>query len=288
MRARGGAPAPYWPGGKKVAVMVTAAVELWTDGHWPVYAPMAAAWPLPGAHDALSVGWSQYGVTTGIWRLLDILERRAVTATVGVNGLVAERFPDVVLAVDQAGHEVAAHSYAQDVLPAQLGPDEERANITRSTELLRSVTGRRPTGWMSPRATGTSHTAELLADAGYVWCGDFNDRELPYVVDTEHGPLVAIMHADVSDVRAAAAGPQSYRDAYRDLLDYALTSPYPEVVNVLVHAHVGGRPAVANMFDQILASLEAVRDDIWLATRQQMAQYVLSQAAHPDKNPALR
>ncbi|MET1073124.1 MAG: hypothetical protein ABWY11_10810 [Umezawaea sp.] len=28
-----------WPGGRKVAVMITAAVELWSEGHWPSYAP---------------------------------------------------------------------------------------------------------------------------------------------------------------------------------------------------------------------------------------------------------
>ncbi|MCX4725269.1 hypothetical protein [Streptomyces sp. NBC_01306] len=34
---------------------------------------MAAAWPLPGIDDTHSTSWTDYGVTTGIWRLLDVL-----------------------------------------------------------------------------------------------------------------------------------------------------------------------------------------------------------------------
>lgn len=153
-----------WPGGRKVVALVTVALELWSPGHWPAYAPMAAAWPVPGVDDTHSTSWADYGVTTGIWRLLDVLGD--LPATVGVNGLVAERHPETVMAVHEAGHEIAAHSWAQEVVPALLDVDAERTNIRRCTDILRQVTGVRPTGWMSPRATGSRHTADLLAEAG--------------------------------------------------------------------------------------------------------------------------
>ncbi|WP_280431306.1 hypothetical protein [Nocardia brasiliensis] len=82
-----------WPGDKKVAVMITVAVELWSPGHWPVYAPMAVAWPLPGVLDTHSISWSEYGATTGVWRLLELLRSHRMLATFGLSGLVAERFP---------------------------------------------------------------------------------------------------------------------------------------------------------------------------------------------------
>lgn len=273
-----------WPDGRKVAVMITAAVELWSEGRWPVYAPMAGAWPLTNARDTHSVSWSEYGASTGVWRLLDILENRGMPATFGVNGLVAERFPEAVLAIGEAGHEIAAHSYAQDVMPVLLDADEERANLNRSTDALFDVTGVRPRGWMSPRATGSPRTPELLSEFGYLWSGDFNDRELPYVLPTSHGPLVAIMHADFSDVRASISGPAGYRDAHRDLLAYLLRSPYPEVLNVIVHAHVGGRPSLAGMFDQILGFVHEAGDEVWIATRAQVAEHVLRQTEHQEGN----
>jgi peptidoglycan/xylan/chitin deacetylase (PgdA/CDA1 family) len=212
-----------------------------------------------------------------VWRLLDILSDRGMPATFGVNGLVADRFPDAVLAINEAGHEIAAHSYAQDVMPVSLDAEEERANLIRTTDALFEVTGLRPRGWMSPRATSSPRTAGLLSEFGYLWSGDFNDRELPYVLSTSHGPLVAIMHADVSDVRASMSGPTGYRDAHRDMLTYMLQSPYPEVLNVIVHAHVGGRPLLASMFDQILGFVREAGDEVWIATRAQVAEHVLRQ-----------
>ncbi|MGV4926061.1 hypothetical protein K2224_17150 [Streptomyces sp. BHT-5-2] len=53
------------PGGRKVVALVTVALELWSPGHWPANAPMAAAWPLSGIDDRHSTSWADYGVTTG-------------------------------------------------------------------------------------------------------------------------------------------------------------------------------------------------------------------------------
>lgn len=264
-----------WPGNRKVAVMITVALELWSDGKWPVYAPMAGSWPLPGAACTHSLSWAEYGVTTGVWRLLEILKARAMPATFGVSGLVADRHPGVVHAINAAGHEIAAHSYTQDVIPALLDVEAERTNILRCADLFDKLTGSRPTGWMSPRATGTAHTPELLTEAGFGWTGDYSDRELPYIRDTASGPLVCLMHSDFTDVRGALAGPRAYRDVHIDLLDYLKRSDGPGILNVTIHAHVGGRPFLSDMFDQILAHLQLSADDVWIATRQQISEHVL-------------
>ncbi|MFD9893449.1 polysaccharide deacetylase family protein [Amycolatopsis sp. NPDC059027] len=267
-----------WPGTKKVAVLITVAVELWSPGHWPYYAPMASAWPLPSAHDTHSVSWSEYGATTGIWRLLDILRGRRMPATFGISGLVADRFPDAVLAVHEAGHEIAAHSYTQDVIPGLLDPEAERDNIRRCTETFAKLTGVRPAGWMSPRATGSANTPALLTEAGYHWTRDDNDHDLPQVIPTPSGPLVSIMHSDFSDVRGAVAGPRAYRDIHLDLLKHLLGAPGPGMFTMTVHAHVGGRPYLASMVDEILDHVEQAGEDVWPATHHQVAEHILRQA----------
>lgn len=276
-----------WPENRKVAVMITVALELWSDGTWPIYAPMAGSWPLPGATCAHSISWSEYGATTGIYRLLDILEHRGMPATFGISGLVADRFPEAVRAVNAASHEIAAHSYAQDTIPALLEEQAERENIARCADLFDKLTGRRPTGWMSPRATGTALTPDLLTAEGFTWSGDYNDRELPYVRQTASGPLVCLMHSDFTDVRGALAGPRAYRDVHVDLLDYLRRCDGPGIFNVTVHAHVSGRPFLADMFDQILANVQLAADDVWIATRQQISDHVL-RTLHEVHNPSMR
>lgn len=263
-----------WPGGRKVAALITIAVELWSPGHWPAYAPMAAAWPMPGVDDKHSTSWVDYGVTTGIWRLLDLLAE--LPATVGVNGLVAERYPEIVAAASSAGHEIAAHSWAQDVVPGLLDIDAERENILRCTDVLAGLTGVRPIGWMSPRATGSPHSCELLTEAGYRWTADYSDYDLPQVLATANGPLVSLMHSDHSDVRNAAAGLDAYRELQNLLLEQLLAAPGPGVFRLTLHAHVGGRQPIASIANQIFDRLRA-SGDIWVATHAQAAEYVLAQ-----------
>lgn len=236
-----------WPNGAKVAVMVTVAYELWADGRWPVYAPMAGAWPIPkDVRDEHSISWSRYGAEAGVWRLLDLLDAHGVRATVPTSALLVEEFPDSVLVVHQAGHEIAAHSWSQDVMAPWADVDAEREDVRRSIAALQGLTGARPVGWCSPRATASAQTTTLLAEAGCTWSGDHNDAELPYVVDT---------------------------------LDYALSTGGVEILNITVHAHVSGRPQMATMFSQVLDRVRSAGDAVWVATHAEVADAVLQDAS---------
>jgi peptidoglycan/xylan/chitin deacetylase (PgdA/CDA1 family) len=97
------------------------------------------------------------------------------------NAVIAERAPEAVKAVADAGHEVLSHSYAMDVIPALLSDADERANIARCTALLEQASGAKVVGWLSPRGTSRAETPRLLAEAGYTWYGDVFDDDLPYV-----------------------------------------------------------------------------------------------------------
>lgn len=268
-----------WPNGAKVAVLVTVAYELWADGRWPVYAPMAMSWPISkDVRDEHSISWSRYGARAGVWRLLDVLAARDVRATFATSGLIAREFPDSVLAVHRAGHEIAGHSMSQDITAPYPDVDAERTNIRRCLETFEQLTGTRPVGWCSPRATATAHTTTLLAQAGCTWSGDHNDTDLPYVIRTAAGPLVALAHSDFTDVRGAMAGPRSYRDVFIDTLDYLLSTGGVELLNITIHSHVGGRPLLATMFGQILDHVRAAGDAVWVATHDELASSVLSTA----------
>ena len=130
-----------WPGGRLVAAVVNVAYEAWSDGHAPGVGPMGN--PLPhGAFDTNARSWGDYGSDCGIHRLLHILDRAGVIASIMVSGILAERYPQNVRAIADAGHEIIAHSYAQDVVPASLNQEDDRANIERTTRLLEQVTGR--------------------------------------------------------------------------------------------------------------------------------------------------
>ena len=83
-------------------------------------------------------------------RILRILDRQQVRATFFVPGYTAERWPDAVRAVRDAGHEIGHHGYLHE--GAHSAPDEatEERRLLRGLEALDAVLGVRPVGYRAP------------------------------------------------------------------------------------------------------------------------------------------
>ena len=124
-----------WPNGAKLAVMVTVMFETWPEGKAPPYSPMAS--PLrEGTIDLQGISWAEYGGETGAWRIADVLDKFGVKATFATNARAVERYPQVIRALDQSGHEIAGHSYTQDMLNAYMTIEQEREMIRRCTGII--------------------------------------------------------------------------------------------------------------------------------------------------------
>ena len=88
-----------WPGGKRIAVFFRVSFEWWSDEKWPGIGPMGN--PLKaGVPDLNAVGWAEYGHRRGVFRILEVLKRQSIRATVNVSGIMAERYPDTVRVID--------------------------------------------------------------------------------------------------------------------------------------------------------------------------------------------
>ena len=119
-----------WPHDERVAVLVTIMFEVWSEGKAPPYSPMTTTLK-PGTPDLLAISWSEYGGKTGIWRFMRILDHADIKATVCLNAKGAELYPDAVKELHKRGHEIAGHSYTQDMILPYLEPAEEKAVISR-------------------------------------------------------------------------------------------------------------------------------------------------------------
>jgi hypothetical protein len=266
-----------WPGGRHVAVVFNVAYEGWSDGVAPGLGPMGN--PLPvGTFDTNALSWGSYGATRGIARLLRVLDRAKVRASVMTSGIFAERTPDIVRAIAQAGHEIVAHAWAQDIIPAKLSPDAVREDIARTTDGLAAVAGVRPRGWISPRGTPSPDGARLLIEAGYAWHGDVFDDDRPYVQQRDAGRIVAIpLTMEINDLPHAmrfGRSPRQFVELFDDLVSHALIQEDEAVmIDVTAHCHVYGRPSGAWAYEAVAAKAR-LRDDIWIATRAEMAAHV--------------
>jgi peptidoglycan/xylan/chitin deacetylase (PgdA/CDA1 family) len=266
-----------WQAGRHVAVVFNVAFEGWSDGKAPGVGPMGN--PLPaGAFDTNALSWGHYGAARGIDRLLRVLDRTGVRASVMVSGVFAERTPGIVKTIATAGHEIVAHGYAQDIVPAVLSAEADRANIERTTDLLSHAAGVRPSGWISPRGTPGAGTANTLLDFGYTWHGDVFDDDRPYLQLFDDGHLVGIpLTMEINDLPHAmrfGRSPRQFVEMFDDLLSAALQDPHEAVlIDVTAHAHCYGRPAGAWAYETIARTVRA-RDDVWLATRDEIARHV--------------
>jgi peptidoglycan/xylan/chitin deacetylase (PgdA/CDA1 family) len=264
-----------WPNDENVAVIVTIMFEVWSEGKAPPYSPMTTALK-PGTPDLLGISWSQYGGKTGIWRFMRILDEAGIKATVCLNAKAAEEFPEAVKELHRRGHEIASHSYTQDLVLPYLSQEEEKAVIERCTGIIEKSVGTRPVGWFSPVAAPTQHTAELLAASGYLWHGDYNDTDLPYALQTKAGTLVAIAHSDFTDNRTLRSSPRDFYNVYKDTFDYLYRHEKPALLNLTVHTHFGGRPMMAAMLHELLAYMKGF-PKVWFPRHDEVARWTLAQ-----------
>lgn len=270
-----------WPGGKSLAVIFNVCLEAWSDGKAPGISPMGN--PLPaGALDTMAISWASYGAKRGIYRLLDALAVHGAKASVMTSAIIAERMPQAIRAVADAGHEVLSHSYSMDVIPALLSPEEQKSNIARCTALLRDASGQPVRGWLSPRGTSGPDLPRLLAEAGYSWYGDVFDDDLPYVQRFGDLKIVAIpLATDVNDMPFLKYGnaPKLMQESFEENLAIARRNDdQPAIIDVTVHAHIFGRPRGAHYFEEIVAGAMS-SSDVWVATRREIADFMLQQSA---------
>ena len=77
-----------WPGGKRLALIVTMNCEFWDlikDSDKPYYAggPPMLPDPMPGnVADFPNFTWREYGQRVGVWRLFDVFEEAGVPLSV--------------------------------------------------------------------------------------------------------------------------------------------------------------------------------------------------------------
>jgi len=160
-----------WPAGVRAAACFT--FDL--DAESPILFdhPEAAAWLDVMSHQA-------YGPRTAVPRLLRLLDAAGVRATFFIPGYTAERWPDAVRSIRDAGHEIAHHGYLHE--GAHSAPDlaTEERRLLRGLEALDAVAGVRPIGYRGPNWELSYATPALLMQHGFRYDTGMMDADHPY------------------------------------------------------------------------------------------------------------
>jgi polysaccharide deacetylase family protein (PEP-CTERM system associated) len=138
-------------------------------------------------------------------RLLEIFADREVIATFFVLGWVADRFPELVRRIAQAGHEIASHGYGHRLVYDQT-PHAFRDDVRRAKAVLESAGGRPVLGYRAPSYSVTPRSLwaiDILIEEGYAYDSSIfpirHDRYgIPlsprhaYVLERRDGTLVEV------------------------------------------------------------------------------------------------
>lgn len=188
-----------WSGGAALTVSVLLHAPAYRDVvEAPLHKPMAmqggvgreTTEPRHGQVTRLSQ-WD-FGLTTGIFRLLDTAERAGIPVAVALDEY-GTRLPGLAAAVaDRAGEIVVRGKAANVILAPAMTEDEERAYIAESRAAVAAATGRTATGWFSPERASTPRTPHLLREAGFEWFGDWPIDEVPVALAGSAAGLTAL------------------------------------------------------------------------------------------------
>lgn len=160
-------------------------------------------------------------------KLLQLFDQKGISATFFVLGWVAEREPELIRAIHDAGHEVASHGYSHQLIYSQT-PDVFREETYRSKELLESIIQKPVEGYRAASYSITNKSLwalDILAELGFRWDSSifpiYHDNygipdtpSEPYTIQTRSGQTLTefpITSAKAFGLSVPAAGGGYFR-----------------------------------------------------------------------------
>lgn len=142
-------------------------------------------------------------VLPNVLAILDLFREHNVRATFFFLGWLAERIPELVRLVAEAGHEIACHSYNHRLIYT-MPPQEFAADTRRAKERLEKAASREISGYRAPSFSIMARSAwalEELARAGFAYDSSVypihhdtygwpSAPKRPFRVSTDGGSLV--------------------------------------------------------------------------------------------------
>lgn len=275
-------PDPDWPGGARIAVQFVINYEegaencvLHGDSASEAFlSEIIGAAPVEHQRNMNMESLYEYGARAGFWRLHRLFTGRDLPVTVFGVAMALERNPAVVLAMQEAGWEIASHGYRW-IDYQSVDEATERAHLEKAIEIHTRVTGERPLGWYLGRCSPQSHRL-VAEEGGFSYNADCYSDDVPYWDRSLDTPQLMVPYTlDANDMRFATPqgfnSGQQFFDYLKDTFD-VLYAEGSRMMSVGLHCRLAGRPgrtaALARFLDYING-----HDEVWVARRIDIANH---------------
>lgn len=161
-------------------------------------------------------------------QILSILKEYNIRATFFVIGENAEKDPDRIRSIFDAGHEIGNHTYSHAYI-SKISQEELKKELTRTDDILKSITGSRPTVFRPPGGYYDDASLAVVDSMGYrvvLWSVDTRDWSIPKSekivskVEERAGSGDIILFHDLEDKRLPTP------EALKKIIPYLIENGY--------------------------------------------------------------
>ena len=284
-----------WPDNARVALAVIVNLEHW-DWEVPDGTPLPVS-PLGGPEglwsgnpagnlfpDIGGYGNHEYGNRVGIFRILAVLDKYGITATLALDKAVADHNPTLVKEGQKCGAEFIAHGLSRRrIIHIGMSAEEERDYIRASIDAVETATGTRPVGWSGPDFQETPNTPSLLAAEGIRYVCDWGNDEQPYRMTPKTGELYSLgVQQYLDDNYIHLHGRRTINEVnllWRDWFDglYADGATAGRLMVLHLHPWIMGQPWRIRHLDEVLGHICA-HQGVWKATGGEIVDWFKAQS----------
>ena len=264
-----------WPGGARVAVMLSFDV----DNETVFLAPIA-----PGRPNIGGLSQGEYGARVGLKRVLALLEKQKIPASFFMPAMSLELHPEIIPMIKAAGHhEFGVHGWIHE-LNSTLPAAAERDLVRRAVEYFEKATGAKPVGYRAPSWNFSPSTLSIIRELGLMYDSSLMSDDSPYELMADGQPT-GIVELPVEWINDDApllnprgdryGAPDQLLKVWIDEFDKA----YEEGTNFVLtmHPHIIGHRSRIVLLERLIAHMKS-KPGVWFGTHRAAVEYVKAQA----------
>jgi allantoinase len=263
------------PNEARVALWVGVNIEYFDLGGTDFGGAGAFNVPPPNVFD---YGARDYGNRVGIWRLMELLDKYSIKASVLLNSDVCRHYPIIIEEGKRRGWEYLGHGTSNSVLLGGRTESEERQIIRTTLDVIEEAVGERPIGWLGPALQETFNTPDILAEAGIKYLCDWCCDDQPFQMKVKKGTLISIPYSlDLNDIPAFLMHHMTAEQFYqmiRNQFDtlYEEGASLPRIMCIALHPFLIGQAYRIGWLDRALQHIKS-HENVWITQGCEIAAW---------------
>src|SRR5258706_7425711 len=174
----------------------------------------------PRLPDIQSYSLRDYGLRVGIYRIMKVLDKFGLRASVLLNSDVCSRCPNIIAEGKRRDWEWLGHGMTNNHRVFDYPPEKERDVIKEVRQTIAAAAGTSPKGWLGPVGAESYDTPDHLAAEGFNYLCDWASDDEPLPMKVREGKMIAMPYQQgVNDLGLLFQSHYSPEQYYRQVFD---------------------------------------------------------------------